>query len=118
MNNILFVIPARSGSKGIKNKNIQRCGNETLLRRSVKICKSLNLNSDIYVSTDSQEYLNHVNDLINNAPILRPKNLSGDLIGDIEVLNHALNSCEKYYKKNYQCKKRSVLSAMGYGECY
>ena len=103
MQNILFVIPARSGSKGIKNKNIQRCANETLLRRSVKICKSLDLPSDIYVSTDSQEYLDHINDLIDNAPILRPKHLAGDLIGDVEVLNHAFHSCEKYYKKNYQC---------------
>ena len=103
MNNILFVIPARSGSKGIKNKNIQSCANETLLRRSVKICKSIELNSDIYVSTDSKEYLDHINDLIDNAPILRPKHLSGDLIGDIEVLTHAFHTCEKYYKKNYHC---------------
>ena len=103
MHNILFVIPARSGSKGIKNKNIQCCANETLLRRSVKICKSLDLPSDIYVSTDSQEYLDHINDLIDNAPILRPKHLAGDLISDVEVLNHAFHSCEKYYKKNYQC---------------
>ena len=103
MNNILFVIPARSGSKGIKNKNIQQCANETLLRRSVKICKSLDVPSDIYVSTDSQEYLDHINDLIDNAPILRPKHLAGDLISDVEVLNHAFHSCEKYYKKNYQC---------------
>ena len=103
MNNILFVIPARSGSKGIKNKNIQNCANETLLRRSVKICKTIDFPSDIYVSTDNQEYLDHINDLIENAPTLRPKNISGDLIGDIEVLTHAFHTCEKYYKKNYQC---------------
>ena len=103
MNNILFVIPARSGSKGIKNKNINLCANETLLRRSVKICKSLDFPSDIYVSTDSQEYLDHINDLIDNIPILRPDNISGDLIGDIEVLTHAFDSCEKYYKRKYKC---------------
>ena len=103
MNNILFVIPARSGSKGIKNKNIKLCANETLLRRSVKICKSLDINSDIFVSTDSQEYLDHINDLLENAPILRPKDISGDLISDVEVLTHAFQSCEKYYKKTYQC---------------
>lgn len=103
MNNILFVIPARSGSKGIKNKNIQNCANETLLRRSVKICKTIDFPSDIYVSTDSQDYLDHIKDLIENAPTLRPKNISGDLIGDIEVLTHAFHTCEKYYKKKYQC---------------
>ena len=103
MDNILFVIPARSGSKGIKDKNISDCANETLLRRSVQICTSLDLPSDIYVSTDSQVYLDHINDLIENAPILRPDYLSGDLIGDIEVLTHAFYSCEKFYKKNYKC---------------
>ena len=66
-----------------------------------KKCK--NLQKHIYVSTDSKEYLDHINDLIDNAPILRPKHLSGDLIGDIEVLTHAFHTCEKYYKKNYHC---------------
>lgn len=103
MQNILFVIPARSGSKGIKNKNITKCGDETLLRRSVKMCKSLDYSSNIFVSSDSQGYLDHISDLIDNAPILRPNYLSGDLVGDIEVLTHAFNSCEEYYKKKYQC---------------
>ena len=78
MNNILFVIPARSGSKGIKNKNIRTCANETLLRRSVKICKKLNYSSNIFVSTDSQKYL-IISDLINNAPI-QTSYLSGDFM--------------------------------------
>jgi len=103
MNKILFVIPARSGSKGIKNKNIQLCGNDSLLRLSIKQCLRLNLESDLFVSTDNQEYLNHIKDLFDNPPILRPKNLSGDLVGDIDVLIHALNTCEKFYKTEYSC---------------
>ena len=101
--NILFVIPARSGSKGIKDKNIQKCGHDTLLRLSIRECLKLNLNGDIYVSTDCQRYINHIVDLIDNAPFLRPKNLSGDRIGDIEVLTHALIECQNFYKKNYSC---------------
>ena len=100
---ILFVIPARSGSKGIKDKNIQMCGHDTLLRQSVKQCQSLNLNSDIYVSTDSKEYIKHIKDLIDNPPFLRPKDISGDLVGDIEVLSHALSQCEDYYQTKYSC---------------
>ena len=103
MKKILFVIPARSGSKGIKDKNIQKCGNDTLLRMSVKQCLKLNLDADIYVSTDSQEYLNHVNDLIRNPPILRPENLSGDYVGDIDVLQHALDTCQGFFKTKYSC---------------
>ena len=103
MDRILFVIPARSGSKGIKDKNIQLCANETLLRRCVRICKDLDLNSEIFVSTDSSKYIEHVSDLIDNAPRLRPNYLSGDLVGDIEVLIHALHVCENFYKKNFDC---------------
>ena len=103
MTKILFVIPARSGSKGIKDKNIQFCGEETLLRRSIKICKSLSLFSDIFVSTDSKKYLEHVEDLIHNPPFLRPKYLSGDLVGDIEVLINSLHICENFFQTNYSC---------------
>lgn len=103
MDRILFVIPARSGSKGIKNKNIQMCGQHSLLRLSVIQCLNLNIGSDLFVSTDNQDYLDHINDLIDNPPILRPNYLSGDIVGDIEVLIHALHTCENYYKKKYSC---------------
>ena len=103
MKRILFVIPARSGSKGIKNKNIQKCGHDTLLRLSVKHCLRLKLDADIYVSTDSQQYISHIKDLIENPPILRPKVLSGDLISDIDVLKHALETCQSFYKTKYSC---------------
>jgi len=103
MGKILFVIPARSGSKGLKDKNILNCANETLLRRSIKVCKDIGGDSNIYVSTDSNKYISHVDDLISNPPYLRPKYLSGDLVGDIEVLTHALHVCENFYDTNYQC---------------
>ena len=103
MERILFVIPARSGSKGIKNKNIQICGEDSLIRLSIRKCLDLNIESDLFVSTDNQDYLDHINDLIDNPPILRPNYLAGDIVGDIEVLVHALHSCENHYKKTYNC---------------
>jgi len=103
MNKILFVIPARSGSKGIKDKNIQNCGKDTLLRQSVKKCLNIKFDADIYVSTDSNKYLEHIKDLIDNPPFLRPKYLSDDLVSDIEVLIHALHTCENFYKRDYKC---------------
>ena len=82
------------------------------LGRSVKICQSLDLNSNIYVSTDSQEYLDHINDLLENAPILRPDYLSGDFVSDIEVLTHAVHTCENFYKTKYKmyCNDSTYLS--------
>ncbi len=100
---VLFVVPARSGSKGIKDKNIQICGNDTLLRLSINICKSVEIDSHIFVSTDSEKYIQHVADLINNKHLLRPNYLSGDQVGDIEVLTHALHACEALYQQEYSC---------------
>ena len=100
---VLFVIPARSGSKGIKDKNIQKCGNDTLLRLSINICKSVGIDSHIFVSTDSEKYIQHIEDLIDNKLLLRPNYLSGDQVGDIEVLTHALHACEALYQQEYSC---------------
>ena len=100
---ILIVIPARSGSKGVKNKNLQNCAGESLLRKAVKLAIDINLNSRVIVSTDSEEYIEHVNDLNCSKNFLRPEYLSGSSIGDIEVLIHALHSSEVEFNENYKC---------------
>ena len=100
---VLIVIPARSGSKGVKNKNICKCAGESLLRRAVKMAIDLNLHSRIVVSTDSEDYLKHVNDLNCETDFLRTSYLSGDSIGDIEVLTHALHASEIQYNEQYKC---------------
>ena len=61
----IAVIPARSGSKGIENKNIKPIKNIPLLEFSVFTgmkCKEAGLLSHVTVSTDSKEYLNMIND--------------------------------------------------------
>ena len=82
---VLFVIPARSGSKGVKNKNLKLCAGESLLRRAVKIASDISFDSRIVVSTDSEIYLKHIEDLNCSSSFLRPSYLSGDSIGDISL---------------------------------
>ena len=55
-NKILVVIPARSGSKGIKNKNIKNVKNKPLLVHSINYAKKCKFVDEIIVSTDSQKY--------------------------------------------------------------
>ena len=100
---ILFVIPARSGSKGVKNKNLKLCAGESLLRRAVKIAFEMNFDSRVIVSTDSEKYLQHVEDLKCSKKFLRTPYLAGDSIGDIEVLTQSLHSAEIEYNENYKC---------------
>ena len=56
MKNIVALIPARSGSKGIPNKNIKNiCGNP-LIAYSIRVAQKSKLIDRIIVSTDSQKY--------------------------------------------------------------
>ena len=55
-NKILAIIPARSGSKGIKNKNIIKIKNKPLLSYSIIYAKKCKLVDEIIVSTESTKY--------------------------------------------------------------
>lgn len=55
MNNVLSIIPARAGSRGIPNKNIRIIGNHPLIYYSIKNAINSSLITDIIVSTDSPD---------------------------------------------------------------
>ena len=86
---ILGLIPARSGSKGIKNKNIMPIKNIPLLEFSIFTgikCKEAGLLTDVVVSTDSKEYLNMFSDYKIDRGYLRPKVLAEDNTPTIDVI--------------------------------
>ena len=98
---ILCIIPSRSGSKGIKNKNIMDFKGKPLLAWSIEQAQKSNYNMRIIVSTDSQEYANIAIKYGAEVPFLRPVEISNDLSTDIEFINH----CIDWLKKNekYTC---------------
>lgn len=53
----VFVIPARSGSKGIPDKNIQLISGKTLIEHAVQSALESDIDGEIIVSSDSQSYL-------------------------------------------------------------
>jgi CMP-N,N'-diacetyllegionaminic acid synthase len=57
-NKVLVIIPARSGSKGIKNKNIKIVKKKPLLAHSIIYAKKCKFIDKIVVSTDSYKYAN------------------------------------------------------------
>ena len=79
---VLFVIPARSGSKGVKNKNLKLCAGESLLRRAVKIASDISFDSRIVVSTDSEIYASIARDLGAEVPFLRPSKYASETSQD------------------------------------
>ena len=91
---ILIVVPARGGSKGIPLKNLRKVNGVPLVAAVGKIIKSLSEIDQSVVSTDHEEIASVAEDAGIAAPFRRPKDLSGDRIGDVEVLTHALLEME------------------------
>ena len=96
MSKIISIIPARSGLKEIKNKNIQLIGKKSLLQRSVDISNSIDEINFTLISTDSIEYLKSIskkNKFYFNG--LRPKYLSNSKASTIETVIYEINKFEK-----------------------
>lgn len=92
---ILVVIPARGGSKGIKHKNLRTVKGIPMVGLVGEVIKNIAIIDRSVVSTDHEEIANVAEEYGISAPFRRPKYLSGDRIGDLEVLTHALETIEK-----------------------
>jgi len=101
MTKILCIIPARSGSKGIKNKNILNYKGFPLLTWSIKQAMSCKYNMRIIVSTDTKQYADIALKYGAEVPFLRPNNISEDLSTDFEFINHCVNWLKEH--ENYSC---------------
>jgi len=91
---VLAVVPARGGSKGIPLKNIQPVLGVPLVTRVGQLVQQIPMIDCSVLSTDHPEIkkIGEKSGLL--APFFRPEELSGDNIGDIPVLVHALNEME------------------------
>ena len=93
--NIIALICARSGSKGIPNKNIKLLAGKPLIERSINQIKELKEINRIIVSTDSKEIANIAITAGAEVPFMRPKNLAEDDSSEWLVWRHALESINK-----------------------
>ena len=97
---ILCLIPARSSSKGIKDKNIKLLNDKPLMAWTIEQAIKSKYDMKIIVSTDSEEYAKIAKEWGAEVPFLRPKDISQDLSTDIEFIKHSINWLEKY--ENYK----------------
>lgn len=91
---ILAVVPARGGSKGIPLKNLRRIGGRSLVGWVGVVAGDVPELDRVVVSTDHEEIAREAEASGIDAPFRRPESLSGDRIGDLEVLEHALMEIE------------------------
>ena len=85
------IIPARSGSKGVPNKNIKLLGGIPLFAFSIIAAKMITKVDRVIVSTDSREYAEIAIKFGADVPFLRPEEISSDKSSDFDLFFHALN---------------------------
>lgn len=92
--NILVVIPARGGSKGIPHKNIKKLNGKKLITYSIDVARQLTSDDNICVSTDDDNIIATVENYGLKVPFKRPAELATDSAGTNGVLLHALDFYE------------------------
>ena len=85
------LIPARSGSKRVTDKNIRMLAGHPVMAYTIAAAQQSGIFSAIVVSTDSERYAEIARSYGAEAPFLRPVEMAGDVSPDIDWLEHALN---------------------------
>lgn len=91
MGNVVAIIPARSGSKSVKDKNIRIMNGKPMLAYSIEQALHSKKIDRVIVSTDSVLYQSIAKEYGAEAPFLRPTKISQDHSLDIEVFQHTLH---------------------------
>ena len=89
MNNIA-IITARSGSKGLKDKNIKPLHNKPLIYYSINAAIESKMFSHVMVSTDSERYAEIARECGAEVPFLRSSQMSSDTAGSWDVVKEVL----------------------------
>lgn len=92
---IVAIIPARSGSKGLKDKNIKLLNGKPLIAYTIEAAQRAQLFDDIIVSTDSKKYAEIAIQYGASVPFLRPEQLAADESSSNDVILYTLNELEK-----------------------
>ncbi|RDU70188.1 acylneuraminate cytidylyltransferase family protein [Helicobacter cholecystus] len=87
---VLGIIPARSGSKGVKNKNIKNFRGKPLMAYSIESALKSGVCNEVFVSTDSEEYACIAKEYGAHVPFLRSKQSARDESKSIECVLEAL----------------------------
>lgn len=99
--NMLAVIPARGGSKGIPRKNLRKVAGLSLIARAAQTAKALDWINTAIISTDDQEMAKEAHEYGLEVPFMRPQYLATDTALSIDVWKHAWLACEEYYDQQF-----------------
>lgn len=99
---VLAIIPARGGSKGIPRKNIRSFAGAPLIAWSIAAAQQSNTVTRVIVSTDDEEIAAVARQYGAETPFLRPAEFAQDQTTDLPVFEHALDwlAAHEQYQPN------------------
>ena len=99
---ILAIIPARSGSKGLPGKNIKDLCGKPLIAWTIEAAKKCSYIDEIIVSTDCQKITNLALKENISVPFLRPNELSQDDSTTLSVVKHAIDFYHNELSRSFE----------------
>ena len=106
MSNFLGIIPARSGSKGIINKNRVKIGNKELIRFTFEAAENSDLLFKCVLTSNDAEIIEISKEYSKiETPFVRPEEISGDNSTTVEVIDHVL----EWYKYNEKYEPKNII---------
>lgn len=96
--NIIAIIPARGGSKGIPRKNIKELDGKPLIAYIIETALKVEELDRVIVSTEDEEIAEVAKKYGAEVPFCRPKELSEDTTPTLPVLQHVVKHLEEDYK--------------------
>jgi CMP-N,N'-diacetyllegionaminic acid synthase len=93
---VLALVPARGGSKGIPRKNVIPIAGRPLIAWTIEQARTTRLITRVIVSTDDDEIAGVARDWGAEVPFRRPAELAQDLSSDLEVFRHALEWLDRH----------------------
>ena len=99
---IVGLIPARAGSKRVKNKNIKPLGGHPVMAYTIAAARESGIFGDVIVSTDSEQFADIARHYGASIPFLRPDEYAGDRSPDIEWIEYTLARLRDE-GKDYDC---------------
>ena len=98
--NNLCTICARSGSKGVPNKNIKKIAGKPLIQHTIEQAKKSKVFSDIIVSSDCKKILK-IAEKLGVHTLKRTNQLSKDFVGKVDVIRDAAIKAQKMLDKKF-----------------
>ena len=95
----IAVIPARSGSKGLKDKNIKELCGKPLLAYSVEAALKTGIFDRVHVSTDSTVYQQIAVKYGADVPFLRSSEMSSDIASTWDAMRYVLSEYQNIGEK-------------------